>query len=91
MKPLSGLRRDSPEVVVGRSDMRALFGVWPVARMTKSYFEGSAVPSVRWTGNGVVDGNPASGTLIREPVMNLDDSVSVGSDYERAAEMNETK
>lgn len=71
MKPLSGLRRDSPEV--GRSVMRVLFGVWPVARMTKSYWEGSAVPSVRWTGNGVVDGNPVSGTLIREPVMNLDD------------------
>lgn len=35
------------------------------------------MPSVRWTGNGVVDGNPVSGTLIREPVMNLDEFVSI--------------
>lgn len=69
--PLEGLRSPEEGDEEGRPERRSLLGVWPVARMTKSYCEGRTVPSVSWTVKGAVCGKPDSGTFTREPVMNL--------------------
>jgi hypothetical protein len=71
MNPLEGLRSPEEDDEGGRSARRSLLGVWPVARIIKSYCEGRTVPSVSWTVKGVVRGKPEDGTFTREPVMNL--------------------
>lgn len=69
IKPLSGLIRD-PVSDGHRSWTRLLFGVWPVARMTKSDL--SFVPLVSSTSTFSTSlVNPSGGITTREPVMSL--------------------
>lgn len=69
MNPLSGFVMEV-DVEGGRSLTMLLFGVWPVAMITKSVE--SSVPLVSWTVNGVpLFGNPFGGIVMREPVTSL--------------------
>lgn len=69
MNPLSGFVMEV-DVEGGRPLTMPLFGIWPVAMITKSVE--SSVPLVSWTVNGVpLSGNPFGGIAMREPVISL--------------------
>lgn len=77
MNPLSGFAMEV-DVEGGRPLTMLLFGVWPVAIITKSVE--SSVPLVSWTVNGVLFfGNPFGGIAMREPVTSLKVFVSISS------------